>query len=255
MEKNKNEHTYVSPVWTEERKKWLIDNTKGKKRQEAYDLFCKAFPEVKTTIVAVTNQRSRLRCAEYTCKHGSTKTKPLWSEDVKQGYVRIKIALPSTWMQKGKWVWLETHPEELSDLLETDAFYFADGNNRNFNPDNIIRVHRREQTIFIAEGGVVKDNPEETKLNLYRARLKIAQLDAGEKAGLVVKHGDSRMFREELNRKVREYQRKKRKDPEYKKRLNENAKKYVRNRTEEQKAHYREYQREWARKKRQETKE
>lgn len=245
-----NKGSYVCSVWTDDRKKWLIENTKGMKRQEAYDLFCKAFPEVKTTLVAVTNQRSRLRCAEYTCKHGSTKMKPLYAEREKKGYMFVKVALPSTWWSKAKFVYVATHPEEAGELKETDAFYFMDGNKRNFDWKNIERVPRKLQAVYIGCGGIVKDDPEQSRINLLQAKLKQAQLDAGEKSGLVVTYGDSRMFREELNAKAREQHHRYYNDPEKRKRIRERAKYYREHWTEEQEAHRREYQREWARKKR-----
>lgn len=249
--KNKPKYTYYSPVWTPERQKWLIENTKGLKRQEAYELFCKAFPDVNVTLVAVSNQRSRLRCAEYVCPHGSTKRRPLYSERVKQGYAQIKVAQPSTWWSKAKWVYVATHPEEAGEFLETDSFYFLDGNVNNFDPDNIALVHRKEQCLFMAEGGIVPGHPEETRLNLLRARLRLAQLDAGEKAGLVVIHGNSRVFREELNRKARErFKKKYHSDEEFLTRYRQYVKKYKQNMTTEQKERLRTYQREWAKKKR-----
>lgn len=248
---NESKYQYRPKIWTPEIKQWLIDNTKGMKRQEAYELFCKTFPEVKTTLTGISNERSRLRCAEYTCSHPSTKQKPLYAEHIKKGYVFVKVAQPSVWWSKARFVYVATHPEEAGELLETDSFYFLDGNNRNFDWQNIVLVHRKEQCLFMAEGGIVPGHPDETRLNLLRARLKLAQLDAGERAGLVVKHGNSRFFREELNRKTRERLKKKyHSDEEFRTRSRQYVKKYKRNMTTEQKERLRTYQREWARKKR-----
>lgn len=252
---DKNKYHYSLQIWTEERKNWLVENTKGLGRQEAYDLFCKAFPELKTTNIAVNNMRSRLRCAMYTCKHGSTKSRPLYSEREKKGYIFIKVAQPSVWWSKAKFVYVATHPEEAGDFLETDAFYFYDGNNRNFNPNNIFLVHRREQAVFINEGGIVKDNPEQTRINLLQARLKLAQLDALEKIpGEVVISGNTRLIREERNRKQRErIHTKYTTDPEWRRNYLEKRKQYEANKKAndpEYSKRRKEYARNWAREKR-----
>lgn len=247
-------HKYVCPVWTEERKQWLIENTKGLGKQEAFDLFKQRFPEYEGTIVAVTNQRSRLKCGKFTCSHGSTKCQPLYSEQRKKGYCRIKVAMPSVWWQKQKWVWVATHPERVDELLETDCFVFLDGNNKNFDWKNIELLHRREQLVFLQMGGVVPDDPELTRLHILQARLKLVQLDALEKIGEVVCTSAGRKTKE----KTREDARKRYaqvKDSEHWKKVNrERAKKYRAQLTDEQKEKRKAYQREWARKKREQTK-
>lgn len=226
---------YSPKYWNEERNQWLIDNTKGLSRNDAYDLFCKTFPDEHITLTALCNQRSRLRCAAYTCTHTSTKQRPLYAEQVKSGYVNIKVAQPSVWWPKAKWVYIATHPEEVGEILPTDAFYFADGNNRNFDWKNIILVHRQEQPVFVGFGGVVPGKPEETKIHLLQARLKLKQLDVGEKLGLVTTIGNGRAFREDRNRKAREYHRRKyNNDEEYRNRVRRYAKEYNMRMTPEQ---------------------
>jgi len=244
---------YISPIWTPERNQWLIENTKGLARQEAYDLFCQKFPEVRTTIVALSNQRSRLRCSQYERAHSSTQIRPLYSEHEKKGYLFVKVAMPSTWWSKAKWVYVATHPEEAQSILEheTDAYYFADGNNRNFKWDNIIRLHRNEQGIFQCLGGVVPGHPELTRIHVAQARLKLAQLDAAEKCGDVVKHGTSSYIRKDLNAKADQYRKVKYKtDPAYRQHLLERQKLYRKNWTPEQRAKRNEYNKAWAKRKR-----
>lgn len=245
---------YTCYVWTPELKQWLIDNTKGLKRPEAWELFCKTFPDIQTTFVAFNNQRSRLKCAEYTCKHGSTKMKPLYAEKMKKDYIFVKVALPSTWWSKAKWVWCETHPGEYDSVCETDCFYFLDGDNRNFDPNNIERVHRREQAVFQGCGGVVNGNPEQTKLNILQARLKLAQLDALETVpGQVVKTGGGRLIVSERNEKMREARKRKYYgDPEWRRKYLDGRAAYMKKKMQD--PEFREkkniYAREWARKNR-----
>lgn len=243
---NKN-HIYTCKYWTDEKNKWLIDNTSGMKRADAYALWCKHWPNENKSEGAVNNQRSRLKCASYTRIYThSTKIKPLYTERIKTGYWQIKVALPNVWWSKAKWVWINTHPDELDSLLETDCFYFADGNRDNFNYENIIRLHRNEQTIFQLMGGIVPGNPELTKLHLIMAKHKLAILDAAERCGDVVNHRGCRVIREDFNAKARAYHRYKyHNDSKYKQRIKEQHARYNAKRTEEQKQHRREYAKEW----------
>lgn len=243
-------YKYQCTIWTPERKQWLIDNTKGLGRQEAFDKFCRAFPEVQTTIIAVTNMRSRLRCASYTRNHPSTRIRPLYSEHKKKGYIFIKVAMPNEWWSKAKFVYVATHPEKAGEILETDSFYFMDGDNRNFDWRNIELVHRYEQTIFINFGGIVPGQPDVSRLHLLQARLRLKQIDAAEKIGDVVVVNNYRIIKSERNKKAREYQKHKRAtDPAYNQRHREYAKKARQNWTPEQRQRVRERQREWAKNK------
>ena len=57
-----------------------------------------------------------------------------------------------------------------------------------------------------------------------RAKLISARLDAGERLGLTLRQGRSRIFREEANNRMRIY----RSDPERRKLINERAREYYR---------------------------
>lgn len=252
------DYIYRPVFWTKERNQWLIENTKGMSRKDAYDLWCKTFPDTHKTELSVNNQRSRLKCASFIRDSvHSTKTKPLYSERLKSGYPQIKVAMPNVWWPKSKWVWINTHPEELNTLEQTDAFYFADGNISNMDPDNILRVHRREQTAFIFEGGIVPGDPELSKIHLLLARMKLARLDAAEKCGdVVTTQVKGRVIRVERNAKAREYRRKKYlNDEAYRNKIKQQHKRYYANLSEEKKAKKREYTRQWARNKREKEKQ
>lgn len=191
-------------VWTDEINEW-IKTTKKIKASEAYQLFLKTFPEITdVSPTAFANQRSRLGAAGI-CKNLTyAKTKrPLYSEHVKKGYVRIKIALPNVWVSKSKWVYMETHPWE--DFSERSNYIFLDGDNRNFNPNNIERVPIKLMGVFCRLGGCEKGHPEITRLRLLQAKLKIVMLDRGEKLGLVTDNTNGRRFKEERNARAREY--------------------------------------------------
>lgn len=160
-------------------------------REEALRQFYLLFGEGVVTPCAFYNQRSRSGISPKKPRCKGTSTRPLYAESMSKNEIRIKVAQPNVWISKTRWVWEETHPGELAE--ESDNFFFANGDKTDYNPKNIIRVKARERTLFIQAGGVNTD-PEITKLNLYNARLKLAQLDLGEKIGIVkaYKHGGRR---------------------------------------------------------------
>lgn len=198
-------------IWSPDLNDWL-KNTKGMNPKEAYTLFSETFPDIKdVTYVAFKNQRSRVGAAKKVKPH-STKIKPLYAEQEKKGYIRIKVAQPNVWKQKSRWVYEETHPWE--DFTEQSHYIFLDGNNRNFHPENIARVPLKLMPTFCRLGGS-GSTAEETKVRILIARLIMARLDAAEKLGLtktiVSKAGyKSRIIYEEVKANNREYQRKRR---------------------------------------------
>lgn len=209
-------------VWSQTINEWL-KTTKGMKSKDAYSLFLDKFKITDVTYIAFKNQRSRLGASGEPTHNLSRKPKELYAEHIKKGYVRIKIAQPNVWMQKSKWVYMETHPWE--DFTERSNYIFLDGNNRNFDPNNIERIPLRIMGIFNGLGGCEKGNPELTRLRVAQAKLKFAMFEAGEKLGLTAsipcKGRKFRRFKAERNRKAREYN----SSPERKKIISEQQKK------------------------------
>ena len=190
------------------------------------------------TYCAFINQCSRVGASYQVnnCWRGDRKPRPLYSEQQKKGYIRIKIAQPNVWISKSKWVYLETHPWEYEDIMsEKSNYIFLDGNNRNFSPDNIERVPLKIMGVFNTFGGCEKRNPEITKLNLLRAKHKVALLDVGEKLGLTVNYGVGRQFREDVNTRAKEY----RNRPEIKNKIAEQSRERMHRMKEEQPEKYR----------------
>ena len=213
-------------VWTEEINAWL-KTTKGMTPGDAYALFLKTYPDIKdVTRTAFCNQRSRMGAAgpSYNPKF-SRAIRPLYSEQIKKGYVRIKIAQPNVWVSKAKWVYMETHPEEYEICSTTRANYiFLDGNTRNFHPDNIARVPLNIISVFNALGGTVDGKPELTRLRLTQAILKSKTLDKMEKCGKVNKYAT---YRSDKQRAHERYLKQKSK-PGYKEHQREVAREYIR---------------------------
>lgn len=122
-------------IWNEEKRRWLLENGCGKDRRKVYADFLAAFPDASdVTFVGLMNYCSRIGAVSFHNKNsGSRKAKPLYFEQEKKGYIRIKIAQPNVWISKSKWVYMETHPWE--DFSERSNYVFLDGNTRNFAPE------------------------------------------------------------------------------------------------------------------------
>lgn len=188
-------------IWNDDTNGFILKNRDMVFQHKAfYEAFMKEFPDSEVTYCAFKNQCSRLGVVTKKNPHGACKCRPLYSEQVKKGYVRIKIAQPNVWVMKSKWVYMETHPWE--DFSEPSEYIFLDGNIRNFHPDNIERLPRKLQTLFIQFGGKA-DTPEVTRFRITQAKLKKALLDRGEQLGLVCRTGNTRTFIEDRNARQR----------------------------------------------------
>ena len=179
---------------------WLafIDGTKGQRTDDAYKDFCCRFPDADITLVAFRNQRSRSGASDRK-PHGTNKRAALFEERMKSGYLMIKIAEPDKWISKARYVYQNAHPDE--EIKKNAQFYFLDRNTSNYNPENIIKIDARERTLFMQEGGIA-DDPAETKVRLLRARLRLAQLDLGEKIGDIKNYGSGRIDKEAARKKA-----------------------------------------------------
>ena len=232
---------YKNGKWTPELDAWIWQHrTEGK--AELYNLFCEAFPDVETTINGIAGHRSEIGACARKRKNDTKRELPLYSEQIKKGYVRIKIAQPSVWILKSKWVWLETHPAEYNTVKEHDVFIFLDGNNRNFTPSNIEKVTRAEMgTLNRNYGGIKGSTPDENLLKIARARLKINTLEQAEKIGLAKDYGGGRVYLP----KAAAVQRKRRATEAGKRAHCEAVKRYRDKMTPEQREHVKQYQHEY----------
>jgi|GEM_PF-1354472 len=222
-------------IWNEETDGFLVSHRKitGTDYDRLLKLFLEAFPDSRVTKCAIKNECSRLRLCKPQNPH-PTRHRPLYSEHLKKGYVRIKIAEPNVWVSKSKWVYMETHPWE--DFSERSNYIFLDGDTRNFSPENIERVPLKLMGIYNLTGGVAKGCPELTRVRIAQARLKQRLMDSGEKVGLVVvvngknRHA-CRVFKSRRNELARTRYRML--PPEKKKEINENRRQYFKRLREE----------------------
>lgn len=248
-------------IWDEEKNDFLR-RTEGLPRLDALATFYAAYPECVGDVSppAFFNQRCRVGAAEKRPNgyKGSRTPRPIGAEQVKKGYVRIKVAQPNVWMSKAKWVYKNAHPGE--DLSERSNYIFLDGDNRNFSPDNIERVSLKLMGVFTLLGGTEEGCPEATRVRIAQAKLKLAELDLAEKVGEVAfvtnKGRVMRVYKPRRNERIRAYSKKVTADPKRRRRRNEWAKGYLAKKRldPEWVEKHRKYAREWAKRKREERK-
>lgn len=72
-------------------------------------------------------------------------TKPVGTERIsKDGYLEIKVAMPNKWKGKHRIIWEEHHGE----IPKGHVVIFKDQNIRNFDPDNLMCISRRQLSIL-----------------------------------------------------------------------------------------------------------
>lgn len=106
--------------------------------------------------------------------------RPVGAESIKKNYVLVKIAQPNVWQQKNAYVWEQAHGEKVT---KHDCVLFLDGNNRNFDIDNLVKVPRSIVAI-VNNMRRPDDTPEILLAKIAIARLKHERVKRAEKAGL-----------------------------------------------------------------------
>jgi len=91
---------------------------------------------------------------------GSEKTDP-------NGYIYVKIADPKTWKAKHLLIW----EAENGPLPDGHVIIFGDGNNRNFDINNLLLVSRR-QLVRLNQNHLIKPDAELTKTGIIIADIK-----------------------------------------------------------------------------------
>lgn len=175
--------------WQKEHEDFLKENpVKSNQLKNLFIAFCLFFPNF-TTYNGFKNRRCDLGIVSRIVPKESYRRKPLLSENVKKGFVRVKIA-EHKWVQKQKWLW-ECHygirvPKGWNVL-------FLDGNNRNFDINNIYPLPLELCGLFLGHtSGVIKGNRQATLLNIQIARTMHAMFNFAKKMDLVSPSGSLR---------------------------------------------------------------
>ena len=92
---------------------------------------------------------------------------PIGYERVHHNYIEIKIGEPSKWVSKHKYLYEQAYGQ----IPKGTKVIFADGNNRNFNLDNLIVVSQKEIFSLNRQGLIVKGLPEATKVGVTIIKL------------------------------------------------------------------------------------
>jgi hypothetical protein len=102
----------------------------------------------------------------------------LGTEKVKgDGYIWIKIAEPNIWKQKHRCIYEAVH----GSIAQGKRIMFADGNNRNFDIDNLVEVSPGEM-LQMTRNNRISSDQEVTKTYLNVTKLDIAVAKSIKKA-------------------------------------------------------------------------
>lgn len=105
--------------------------------------------------------------------------KPVGSTRItKDGYTEIKAADPNKWVLYHRHLYEEAHGEKLT---KNDAIIFADGDQTNFDIDNLVKVNRAN-LLYLNNKKLIFDDPELTKagVNVSKIAEKIRQRERKE---------------------------------------------------------------------------
>jgi len=153
---------------------FVKENITGNHYKDVADMFCKKFgiELSKNQIIGLVrrnNLHNGIKGNKY-CYLNGMKTrikkgdkpwnnKPLGSEKITFGIVRIKVADPRVYKAKHVLIWESIH----GNVPKNHVVIFADGNRNNFDIDNLLLVKRSELLVMNNRKYITSD-PELTKL-------------------------------------------------------------------------------------------
>ena len=188
--KNKNFHRF-----SDEEKEYLINNHKGKSYKEI------AFNMRKIFNYEFTHKQIQSAMKRYNLKNGldtrfksgniswnkgtkglttSNKTsfakgtmppnhRPVGSERIdKDGFIIVKVKEPRTWKHKHRYI----YEQNIGEIKKGNVVIFLDGNNRNFNTDNLMQT-TRSQLLILNKYKLITCNSDLTKVGINTANLII----------------------------------------------------------------------------------
>lgn len=160
--------------YTEEHIEYVREKAKieGITNEQITDMFNKEFDQERTINsikylkskngIILNNVKSKAHAGKN--RRGS---RPIGAERVRKGYVEVKVKQPNVWDQKHRHIWEQHHGKKLK---HNEIVIFADKNNRNFDIDNLIMVHRK----YLGQLNInnyITENPELTKVGVGIVKL------------------------------------------------------------------------------------
>lgn len=151
------------------------------------------------------------------------RTLPLLSEQVKKGYVRIKVAQPNVWKQKQVWVYEQHHG---CTVKKGSCIVFLNNDRRDFRPENLFLLSHSEMGVMNRLYGGLSECAEESMRRILNAKISIRRHVIARKYGL---ENSSGAIRSEARATYEEN----RKDPEWVRKRKEYAANRWKNMSEE----------------------
>lgn len=171
--------------YTDEMCQWLKENSEGKFKEELAKEFNERF-KTDYSVLSIYCKRKDLKIKSNVftvhkrASPGSEKTwfrkgdaphntHKLFTEIERDlGYIWIKVAEPNIWKSKHTYIWEQYHKKEVPDGM---MVIFLDGNNRNFNIDNLMLISKGENR-YLNCNKLRTEDAELTKSNILLRRLR-----------------------------------------------------------------------------------
>lgn len=174
----------MKKIFTPEHYQFIKDNIKGNSYKDVADMFQKEFGIAlsKQQMIGLVrrcgvhngikgNKNCHLNGIKTRIKKGDKpwNDKPIGSEKITFGIVRIKIAEPSVYKAKHVLIWESLNGE----VPKNHVVIFADGNKRNYDIENLLLV-KRSELLVMNNRKLITADAELTRLGKQMAGLRIA---------------------------------------------------------------------------------
>lgn len=112
--------------------------------------------------------RKKLEHTWFKSGHTPANTRPISSTRIdKDGYMVIKTKETGRWQLYQRHIYEKAHNVKLD---KDDIVLFADGNTRNFDVDNLVRI-TREELLYLNQEGLISEDKDVTKTGVGVAKL------------------------------------------------------------------------------------
>src|SRR5574344_209785 len=220
---------YRNGKWTDEIKSYLYTRRREPSSAIIDDLNNKFGTSF--SIHALISARTTYRLSEYRNSPRPSRARLIGSEQIKKGYIRVKVAQPDVWKFKHVMIWEQAHNETVKKY---ETVVFLDGNNRNFSVDNLYKLTRRE-ILRMNSKGLFSHDPQETMVHIALVKQRIALIDKAKKLGMCSQGNTLRFERAEYYQRIKNTESHKKYAKEYAQRQREAHRKYMKNYYQEHK--------------------